>query len=147
MTLFLIGSSFSVHGGAESWQWRWQPCWQPTVFSVSMFCNIMLLLPLEPSGPMFLSVWMSQSITTNGSWRYKTLKIFSSSLQLPRPDGSNWTSSGGLSDADQQIRSHDALHSDELIRAAPTGKQHHLQATPKFVFLYIAKFFSPHVLN
>lgn len=143
MTLFMIGSSFSVHGGAESWQWRRQPCWRPTVFSVCVFCNVMLLLPLEPSGPMFLSVWMFQSISTNGSWRYKTLEIFSSSLQLPCPDGSNLTTSGDLSDADQQIRSHDVLHSDELIRASPTEKQHDLQATPICVFLYIAKFFFP----
>lgn len=52
---FCFGSAYSVYDGAKP-RWRQQWWWPHTVLPVSVFCNIMLLLPLESAGTMFLSV-------------------------------------------------------------------------------------------
>lgn len=52
-----VCSFSSAHDGAEP-PWRQQWWWPHTVLPISLFCNIVLLLPLESAGTMFLSVLM-----------------------------------------------------------------------------------------
>lgn len=72
MTFFIcFGSAYSVYDGAKPRQ-RQQWWWPHTVLPVSVFCNIMLLLPLESAGTMFLSVLIGVG---NGNRNIKHLLI------------------------------------------------------------------------